>query len=103
MQSQYLIPANANKSRLILGFFTMIDIIIFGVGVTFTLAMLFVLKDTNFTGLLIMLLPALISGFLVMPVPHYHNVLTLLGNIYRFYMNRKRYFWRGWCVMYGEK
>ena len=31
------------------------------------------------------LLPVAITGFLVLPVPHQHNVLVLLTNIYKFF------------------
>jgi len=103
MNNQYLIPANSNKSRLILGFFTPIDLIIFGTGVMFTLVMLFVFKSNSLGVLVMILSPALISAFLVMPVPHYHNIMTLIGNIYRFYTGIRRFYWRGWCMHYGEK
>ena len=49
-------------------------------------------------------LPALITGFLVIPIPHQHNILVLLTNIYKyFFVNRQRYYWKGWCVNYGEE
>ena len=47
--------------------------------------------------------PAIISAFLVAPVPNYHNVMTLIGNVYKFYTGRKKYYWRGWCVRNGER
>ena len=94
----YLIPANSKKSMLILGFFTGIDLIIFGIGVTFTLIMLVVIKTTQIQYMILILLPALISAFLVMPVPNYHNMLQLLTNIFTFFASRRRYYWKGWCV-----
>ena len=94
----YLILANSKKSMLILGFFTPMDLIIFGVGCTFTLAMLFLIRTNTISEMIILLLPALITGFLVMPVPYYHNVMTLIGNIYNFYKGRRRYYWKGWCI-----
>ncbi len=99
----YLIPANTKKSKLILGFFTPIDLGIFGVGVLITVTMLFLFQGMSFQTALIVLMPALISGFLVIPVPNYHNVLQLLTNIITFLMNRKRYYWKGWCIKDGEK
>jgi len=33
---------------------------------------------------------------LVFPVPHYHNVMQLLTNIFKYYSGRKKYEWRGW-------
>lgn len=98
MQNNYLIPANTKKSQLILGFFTVTDIIIFSTGCVVTLALLLIINiSTLGIGILIML-PALIGAFLVMPVPHYHNVLQLLTNIFNFFTNRRQYFWRGWCI-----
>ena len=98
MNDVYLIPANSKKSMLILGFFNPIDLIVFGVGCTFTLVMLFFIRTNSIGEMVIMLLPALITGFLVMPVPYYHNVMTLIRNIYKFFTTRRRYFWKGWCV-----
>ena len=103
MNGNYLIPANTKKSKLILGFFTPIDLIIFGTGVTITIIMLLIFQGMTFNMALLILMPALISGFLVIPVPNYHNVLQLITNIVTFIMNRKRYYWKGWCYKDGEK
>lgn len=104
MNHNYLIPANSKKSMLILGFFTPIDLIIFGVGCTVTLSLLFLFNDSiGMSGLLLVLAPALVSAFLVMPVPNYHNVLQLLTNIITFLLGRKRYYWKGWCIRDGEE
>lgn len=101
--NNYLIPANTKKSKLIFGFFTILDLIVFGVGCTITLVLLFIFQSMNFQTALVVLLPAIISGFLVIPVPNYHNVMQLLTNIFLFLMNRKRYYWKGWCMKDGEK
>ena len=99
MNHNYLIPANSKKSMLILGFFTPIDLIIFGVGCTITLGLLFMYNDKVSMGLLLLILsPALVSAFLVMPVPNYHNILQLLTNIFSFFIKRKRLYWKGWCI-----
>mgnify|MGYP001041589580 FL=1 len=95
--NNYLIPANSKKSQLILGFFTPIDLTIFLIGVGITI------KSNNIGVMLGLASPALVASFLVAPVPHYHNVMTLLGNIYRFYTGRKKYYWRGWCQSYGNR
>jgi len=100
---QYLIPANTKKSQLILGFFTPIDLIIFSVGCLSTVIMLFVFKGLTFSMAIVVLMPALIAGFLVIPVPNYHNVLQLLTNIFTFLMGRKRYYWKGWCIRDGKE
>lgn len=99
MNHNYLIPANSKKSMLILGFFTPVDLIIFGVGCTITLGLLFLLNDKMDMGtLLLTLSPALVASFLVMPVPNYHNVLQLITNIVLFVFGRKRLYWKGWCI-----
>jgi hypothetical protein len=49
-------------------------------------------------------MPALISIFLVLPLPpHYHNIMTLIGNINRYLFGVKKYYWRGWCASYGDR
>lgn len=101
--NNYLIPANTKKSKLILGFFTPIDLVIFGVGCTMTLSMLFIFQTMSFQMALLVILPALIAAFLVLPVPNYHNVLQLLTNIVMFFINRKRYYWKGWCIRDGKE
>ncbi len=101
--NNYLIPANTKKSKLIFGFFTILDLIVFGVGCSITLILLFIFQSMNFQTAIVVLLPAIISGFLVVPVPNYHNVMQLLTNIFLFLMNRKRYYWKGWCMKNGEK
>ena len=42
--------------------------------------------------------PALIGAFLVLPVPNQHNIRTFIGNIYTYFTNRRSYYWRGWCA-----
>lgn len=98
MNNNYLIPANSKKSMLILGYFTMIDLILFGLGCVTTITLLVVVNTSKLTTIILILLPALITGLLVMPVPNYHNVLTLIKNVYYFFSSRRRYYWRGWCV-----
>lgn len=101
--NQYLIPANTKKSKLILGFFTPIDLVVFGVGCSMTIVMLFLFQSMSFQVALLVLLPAVIGAFLVAPVPNYHNVMQLLTNIILFILNRKRYYWKGWCMYDGKK
>jgi len=97
MDANYLIPANTKKSKLILGFFTPIDLAIFGVGCLTTVIMLMVFQGLTFQMAIVVLMPALISGFLVIPVPNYHNVLQFIINIYTFYSEKRKYIWKGWC------
>ena len=94
----YLIPANSKKSMLMLGYFTTIYLIVFLMGVVFTLLLVFMLNTSTFLLLILAILPALISAFLVLPVPHYHNMLQLITNVYDFYTKNRRYYWKGWCA-----
>ena len=101
MENGYLIPANTKKSQLILGFFTPTDLIIFIVGCLVSFILILLVKTLSLPILILIMLPALVSAFLVMPVPHYHNVLQLLTNVFNFYTNRRQYYWRGWCMYEG--
>ena len=98
MENNYLIPANSKKSQLILGFFTPVDLALFSVGAVLSFLMLLLSKSITLVTAVLMMLPALIGTFLVMPVPHYHNILQLLINIFYYYTNRKQYYWKGWCI-----
>lgn len=96
---QYIIPANTKRSQLIFGIFRMVDLIIFGVGATFTLFFLFIIPGQSLKMLIIKLMPLLISLFLVLPIPNYHNTLVLIRELLGFFSNRKIYLWKGWCVL----
>lgn len=102
--NNYLIPANTKKSMLIFGLFNKLDLILFGTGIGLTLIFLLVLPiDNNFVVAIIALLPAVITGFLVMPVPNYHNIRTLINSAFKFIMGQRKFKWKGWCVLDGEK
>ncbi len=98
MNDSFIIPANTKKSQLILGFFTPTDLIIFLTGVSLTIILLLIMQNASFVELVLILMPALVTGFLVMPVPNYHNVLQLVTNIIDFYKGRRNYYWKGWCI-----
>lgn len=103
MNGNYLIPANSKKSEMILGMFTTVDLILFLTGVGLTVIMMLAIRTNSFWTMVLILLPALISAFLVFPVPNYHNILQLIINIYTFYFVRQRtYKWRGWCYKNGS-
>ncbi len=95
--NNYLIPANSKKSQLILGFFTLTDLLLFGFGCGLTILLLMIVQNASVGQMIIILLPALTTGFLVTPVMHYHNVLQFLINIATFVFNPRRYYWKGWC------
>ena len=78
MNNNYLIPANSKKSQLILGFFTPVDLILFGSGCGLTLLLLMLVRNASAVQMIIILLPALVTGFLVTPVLYYHNVLQFI-------------------------
>ena len=99
----YLIPANSKKSMLILGFFNPTDLIIFGTGCVITFIFLMSIKTNTLKEAFFIILPALISSFLVIPVPHHHNIRTFIANIYNYFTSRRSYYWRGWCISRGEK
>ena len=101
--NQFLIPANSKKSQLILSFFTPFDLVIFLTGVGISVLLLVFIKSNNLGVMIGLASPAILAAFLVAPVPNYHNVMTLLGNIYKYFTGRKKYYWRGWCVGNGER
>ena len=103
MNNNYLIPANSKKSQLILGFFTPLDLILFGSGCGLTVLLLMLVRNADLTIMILILLPALVTGFLVTPVLHYHNVLQFIINVISFIFNTRRYYWRGWCVRYDSE
>lgn len=101
--NSYLIPANSKKSMLILGFFNLTDLIIFGTCCIITFLLLFILDTTSLKQAILIITPAIIGAFLVLPVPNHHNIRTFIGNIYHYFTNRRSYYWRGWCIKRGEK
>ena len=100
--NNYLIPANSKKSMLIFGLFNKIDLIIFGVGVATTLLLLLILPVEELVVALIAVAPGLVCGFLVLPIPNYHNMRTVIKSIYNFYTSRQKFIWKGWCFLDGK-
>lgn len=94
----YLIPANSKKSLLIFGMFKPFDLILFGSGMGITILLLMILSPASFGLAMLDLAPGLITGFLVLPIPNYHNTLTVIKSVYTFYTSRQRFIWKGWCV-----
>ncbi len=95
----FLIPANSKKSLLIFGLFNPFDLILFGSGVGTTLLLMMILPLANTTMAFITIAPAVITGFLVFPVPYYHNVLTVIIGVWNFYTTRQKFVWKGWCAV----
>lgn len=98
MDNNYLIPANSKKSMLILGFFNGVDLVIFITGIAISFILLMLIKSTSVYTTVLLASPGLLAALLVAPVPNYHNVRTLIGNMHRFFTGRKKYYWRGWCA-----
>lgn len=98
----YLIPANSKKSLLIFGVFTTSDLILVSVGMFVTMLMLLTLPIESLSFALAAITPALICSFLVFPIPNYHNMITILRNIYTFYTTNQKLIWKGWCFTDGE-
>lgn len=98
--NSYLIPANTKRGKLIFGLFRPVDLTIFlcGLGVTFVFLAIFPMEETTMA--VIALAPALTCTLLVAPVPHYHNVMCLIADMYTFFTERRRFIWRGWCFVY---
>ena len=99
----YLIPANSKKSMLIFGIFETIDLIIFLSGVGATLLLLLIISADTLVKVIIVLTPAVVGAFLIMPVPNYHNMRVVIQEIWQFYTTRQQFIWKGWCVQDGEQ
>lgn len=97
----YLIPANTKKGMLILGVFKPFDLILFGTGVGISVLLLAFLPMVDTVTVILVLIPAFVTGFLVVPIPNYHNLLTVIGELYEFLTSRQKYYWKGWCIRNG--
>lgn len=103
MGNQYLIPANSKKSMLIFNMFTINDLLIFGIGSAVSMLLVLIVPLSSASLTMLALAPGLISGFLVIPIANYHNVLYLITEMYEFYTSRQKYIWKGWCFVNGEE
>ena len=99
----FLIPANTKKSLLFFGLFNRFDLILFGSGIGISLLLLMVLPIESLKWAIIAIAPGLVTGFLVFPIPYYHNVLTVIKNVITFFTTRQEFVWKGWCVRDGEE
>ena len=102
MYGQYLIPANTKRGKLILGWFRPFDLALFASGVFVTVILLAFLPLSSTLVTILILCPAVITGFLVMPVPYYHNMLNVIMELYEYLTNRQTYRWKGWCWKDGK-
>ncbi len=102
MYNNYLIPANTKRGQLILGIFRPFDLALFGSGVFITMILLAFCPLTSTAVTILVLCPALICAFLVLPVPYYHNMIVVISEAYWFLTNRQTYRWKGWCYRNGK-
>ena len=102
---KYLIPANSKKSMLIFGVFTTFDLVLFGSGLGVSIILLLIISPNTLVTAVIDLLPAVICGFLVLPIPNYHNARIIIMEMYKFFTSRQKFIWKGWCVKdeYGDE
>ena len=94
----YLVPANAKKSLLIFGMLRPIDAIILGTGIVISVVLLILFNQAGTLLTIISCIPMLVSLGLVLPIPNYHNTLVAIQSILRFYRERRKYIWKGWCI-----
>ena len=98
MNDNYLIPANTKSGQLILGIFKPFDLILLGTGILISLVLLTSLTMDYTWQIILVVTPGLLCAFLVIPIPNYHNILTIIVECYNFFTGRRRYIWKGWCV-----
>lgn len=98
MNNVYLIPANSKNGRLIFNMFRGIDLAVFLIGVGVTIIFFLAINSSSLGATIIKLAPMCTCAFLVVPVPYYHNVMELLKDAWKFFVGRRVYLWKGWCV-----
>ena len=98
MNGGCLVPANAKKSMKIAGFLRpMPDLLILIVGILSIIIFTALIKSNNIVVTVAGCIPGLIMVGLVVPIPHYHNVMVAIGSVIKYYNNRRCYVWKGWC------
>lgn len=98
----YLIPANSKKSMLMFGVFNKKDLFVIGIALGISLLLLLVLDISSLPLGLLAITPGLVGSFLVFPIPNYHNMVTVIREVYNFYTTRQKFVWKGWCFTDGE-
>ena len=93
----YLIPANTKNGNLIFNVFTWFDLTLFLSGIGVSLLLLLIVSPGTLLSAFICLAPGLICSMLVVPVPNYHNILTVIKEMIAFFNGRRNYKWKGWC------
>lgn len=101
--NNFLIPANSKRSMLIFSVFTTFDLFLFGGGLALTFLLMLIVPMENLIGVITVIAPGLVTGFLVMPVPNYHNILTIVKSAYAFFTTNEKLKWKGWCFLEDDK
>ena len=98
----YIIPANSKSGKLIFNIFRPFDLILSSVGLVVSVILILAIGPKSLFGVIACLTPGLVCGFLVVPIPNYHNVLVVLQDVIQFFSNRRNYKWEGWSVKKDE-
>lgn len=93
-----LVPANTKKSMLIMSMLRPLDAMILGVGISISVILLLIFSNAGTFMTIISCIPMIVALILVMPIPNYHNTLVAIQSILRFYQERRKYIWKGWCI-----
>ena len=95
--NMFLIPANSKNGKLIFSLFTKFDLILLLSGFTMSILLLLIIAPSSLQMLITCLVPLLVCGTLVIPIPNYHNIYTVLKEVIEFFYKRRNYKWEGWC------
>lgn len=98
MNGNFLIPANSKRSMLFFGLFNLFDLILFASGIVISGILMMILPIEQFWMAVISITPGCVIGLLVFPLPNYHNVLTAIISVIKFFINRRVFIWKGWCA-----
>ena len=79
----YIIPANSKSGKLIFNIFRPFDLILASVGLVVSVILILAITPNNLIGAIMCMLPGLVCGFLVVPIPNYHNVLVVIQEAIR--------------------
>lgn len=93
-----LVPANTKKSMLIMSMLRPLDAMILGVGISISVILLLIFSNAGTFMTIISCIPMIVALILVMPIQNYHNTLVAIQSILRFYQERRKYIWKGWCI-----
>ena len=88
---------------LIFGLFETFDLLLVGIGVSMSFLLFLILPTEEMIYLILTLAPGMITIFLVLPVPYYHNVRTFIRIVYNYFTTRQKFILKGWCYLDDEE